>query len=112
MATDEAIESLTNELRALTVRKQQVELELRALREHATEPAPAARRPVAFISGDRVRIINKVIKPSNWLKRWDSNTIEAERRATVTHTVRDQVWIRTDNETKTWRAPNILKRLD
>ncbi len=60
-----------------------------------------------------MRIINNKIKrPANWLARWDERDIENERRATVTHIVRDQVWIITDNGTKTWRAPNNLERND
>ena len=117
MATDDAIEFLTEELRALAVRTHQVEQELRTIRQRRQELRTLRERDVdtpagPYEAGDRVRITNKVIRPSNWLKRWDSNTIEAERRATVTHTVRNQVWIRTDNGTKTWRAPNNLERLD
>ena len=58
-----------------------------------------------------MRIINEVKRPANWLTRWDERDIENERRAMVTHTVRDQVWIVTDNRTKTWRAPNNLERI-
>ena len=99
MATDDAIEHLTEELRALTVRTHQVEQELRTIRQRRqelrtirecdVETPSGPRRPGTYETGDRVRITNKVIRPSNWLKRWDSNTIEAERRATVTHTIRN-----------------------
>jgi hypothetical protein len=49
-------------------------MELHELREHAT--ANDAPRPAhIFVKGDQVRIINKVIRPSNWPKCWDIKTI-------------------------------------
>ena len=107
MATDRAIELLTDELRSLTVRTQQVETELRELRGQVVD---TAQQGPAFARGDRVRITNRVRRQANWTARWDNKAIETERRATVTHRVKDQVWLTTDNGTRTWRAPNNLRR--
>ena len=109
MVEDPNIKSLTNELRALRVRVDQVENQLRELREQEENVATAPPNTL-LTRGDQVRIINKVKRPANWLATWDERDILNERRATVTHTVRDQVWIVTDNGTKTWRAPNNLER--
>lgn len=113
MVEDRSIEILTNELRALKVRVSQVENQLReALQEQQVEEEATIAPPnTPFARGDRVRIINKIKRPANWLARWDERDIENEQRATVTHRVRDQVWIVTDNGTKTWRAPNNLERI-
>ena len=108
MVEDRSIEILTNELRSLKLRVTQVEHQLREIRE---QEEAAAALPHILTRGDRVRITNKVKQPATWLARWDSQDIENERRATVTHRVRDQVWIVTDNGTKTWRAPNNLARI-
>ena len=112
MVEDRNIDSLINELRSLKLRVSQVENQLRERRE---QEEVAVATPVtshdALTRGDRVRIINKIKRPANWLARWDEQDIENERRATVAHLVRDQVWIVTDNGTKTWRAPNNLERI-
>jgi 3-methyladenine DNA glycosylase Mpg len=109
MNTDEAIESLTEELKSLKLRTQSVGAQLRALQERLTETEPRAQNE--FAKSDRVGITNKVIRPANWCKHWDSEDVDNKRRATVTHWVRDQVWILTDDGTKTWRAPNNLEPL-
>ena len=51
MATDWAIELLTDELRSLTVRTQQVETELRELRGQVVD---TAQQGPAFARGNRV----------------------------------------------------------
>ena len=101
MVEDRSIESLTNKLRSLKVRVAQVESQLREIRGQEEEviETPPANTPLT--RGDRRRIMNKVKRPANWLTRWDERDIENERRAMVTHWVRDQVWIITDNGTKT-----------
>ena len=116
MVEDRDIDSLVNELRSLKIRVSQVETELRERRTQevlvATALPTTPTPPQANLTrGDRVRIINKIKRPANWLARWDERDIENERRATVTHRVRDQVWIVTDNGTTSWRAPNNLERI-
>ena len=76
MATDRAIELLTDELRSLTVRTQEVETELRELRGHVVD---TVQQGPAFARGDRVRITNQVRRPANWTARWDDKTIKTER---------------------------------
>lgn len=103
---DSVIDLLTQELLALNLRAKRIEAEILSLRESNVRNAPGI-----FAKDDRVRITNKVRKPANWLKVWNQTTVESERLATVTHQVRDQVWIVTDNGTKTWRAPNNLEHI-
>jgi hypothetical protein len=65
-----------------------------------------AQVPYGFRKGDRVRITNRVRRPATAGVSW---TEERERLATVTRIIPDQVHIRTDNGTKTWRAHNNLE---
>lgn len=115
MVEDQDIDSLVNELRSLKIRVSQVETELRKRRTQevvATALPTTSTQPLGNLTrGDRVRIINKIKQPASWLARWDERDIENKRRATVTHTAKDQVWIVTDNGTKTWRASNNLERI-
>jgi hypothetical protein len=103
------IEALINELKALRLRVTIVESQLRGHREQE-EAANVA--PGVFVRGDRVRITNRIRRPANWSASWHESDIENERRSTVTHRVRDQVWLITDNGTRTWRAPNNLERIE
>jgi len=101
MDNERAITLLTEELRALNLRTQRLEAELHALQQREALQAD-------FVKGDRVYITNRVRRPSSWLKNWTNDTAENEKRATVTHKIRDRVWLVTDNGTKTWRAPHNL----
>jgi hypothetical protein len=105
MANQRAIALLTEELRALNLRTQRLEAELRAIRQREVPD-----EHTNFVKGDRVRITNRVNRPSSWLRPWDTKEIKTERRATVTRSTKDRVWIVTDNGTKTWRAPRNLER--
>ena len=117
---DREIEQLTGELFALTLRTQRITEQLQRLRSERNdettnnernETTNNEQRGGPYQSGDRVQIINKVRRPADWPTDWNQATIEAERRATVTRTVKNQVWIRTDNGTETWRARNNLRPL-
>lgn len=104
MANERAIALLTEELRVLNLRTHRLEVEIRELRQQGV-----LDEHTAFVKGDRVSITNRVSRPSTWSKSWDPITIEAERRATVTRSTHDRVWIVTDNGTKTWRAHKNLE---
>ena len=121
MSEDRTFDLLTQELNSLRIRVGQVEAELREVRGQTTnEETPPARCQTAieetpplrstFVRGDRVRITNRVLRPANFQSAWDSDAVERERNATVTHTTSNQVWFITDNGTKTWRAHNNLTR--
>jgi hypothetical protein len=59
-----------------------------------------------FRRGDRVPIKNKVKKSATAGPTWSESR---ERLATVTRIRADQIHIKTDNGTATWRAPNNLE---
>ena len=60
--------------------------------------------------GDRVRVKNRVRKPATWTSETEW-TEAKERLATVTRVTKEQIHFVTDNGTRTWRAPNNLRRL-
>ena len=109
MVNDTTIELLIAELGALRVRVSLLEAELSNLRAHEEKRTQADEAPAKLSQGDRVRIINAIKRPAIWVKRWGN--IEIERHATVTHTTSRQVWVITNNGTKTWQAHNNVKRL-
>ena len=103
---------LIDELRALRIRQDDIIAELEEVNRAATrhqaanegggpneneeqaEPANGLRR------GDRVR------KPATAGASWSESR---ERLATVTRITPEQIFVTTDNGTKTWRAPNNLR---
>ena len=110
-------DELIDELRALRIRQDDIIAELEEVNRAATrhqaaneggpieneeqaEPANGLRR------GDRVRIKNRVRKPATAGASWSE---PRERLATVTRITPEQIFITTDNGTKTWRAPNNLR---
>lgn len=114
MNGEDTIEALTRQLTSLNLRLSQVEGELQELRTQRTDTneEPARQNTAQQLTrGDRVRILSNIRRPTDWTGRWSDIEIEIERTATVTHTVKDQVWIITDNGTKTWRAAHNLKLL-
>ena len=88
----------------MRIRVNQVENQLREIR--GQEVTTTAALPHTLTRGDRVRITNKIKRPASWTAHWDVRDNVNERKATVTHTVREQVWVITDNGTKTWRSRN------
>ena len=108
---DSSSEALIEELRALRIRVAELE---HANRERDNTPRRAdtsitQRLPIAngLREDDRVRIINKVRKPVTAGSTW---TEAHERLATITSvTEEQQVYVITDNGSKTWRAPNNLR---
>ncbi|KAI2513064.1 hypothetical protein MHU86_1356 [Fragilaria crotonensis] len=120
---DESFEELIEELRELKIREADLTVKIERARLARAERANAATLQSndnhtlpdgtlfftnGFRQGDRVRITNKVRKPATAGPAW---TEAQERSAVVTKVIPDQVHILTDNGTKTWRAPNNLKRV-
>ena len=119
---DRGFEELIEELRELKIREAELTVRIeraklaRAQRTTATAgPDDSNHAPPdgtfftnGFRQGDRVRITNKVRKPATSGPAW---TEAKERLATVTKVIPDQVHILTDNGTRTWRAPNNLRRV-
>lgn len=120
---DRNIEELIEELHELKIREAELTVRIERARLARTERATVGALESSdnshsqlggpfftngFRPGDRVRVTNKVRKPATAGSAW---TEARERLATVTKVIPDQVHILTDNGTKTWRAPNNLKRV-
>ena len=118
MRSDPKIEDLIEELKALRVRETAIIREIEAANElrirrasiNATERREtnnAEAVPNCIRTGDRVRITNKIRRPATATATW---TEQLERIATVTRVTPEQIHIVTDNGTRTWRAPNNLRK--
>jgi hypothetical protein len=116
---DETVDELIEELRSLRIQQAtlidrienaiRIESEQNERNEREQNDDDAGARAVfvfGFRKGDRVRIKNKVKKPAAAGPTWSESR---ERLATVTRIRADQIHIRTDNGTATWRAPNNLE---
>lgn len=109
MDEDNRLENLIEELRTLKIRETEIVAELRRVSNAAPETRvdnEGDKHRVGFAKGDRVRITNKVRKPASAGPTW---TEAKERLATVTSVNTTQVYILTDNGTRTWRGPNNLR---
>jgi hypothetical protein len=62
-----------------------------------------ARGTNVYKEGDRVVITNSITRPLNRAMN------RGDRTAVVTHIVGNRIYIRTSNNTKTWRAPQNLR---
>jgi hypothetical protein len=112
---DTNLAGLIEELRALKIRETEIVAELRRANDARTGTNIQRDTPAAVVAnsnehkrGDRVRITNKVRKPASAGQTW---TEAKERLATVTSVNETQVFILTDNGTRTWRGPNNLRTL-
>ena len=105
MNTD--IEELTKEIRKLRVRVARLESE-RAPPNKET-PLPTVKVDT-LKAGDRVRITNKIRRPTSWPAAipW---TEDKERVGTVTRLTKNQVHFRTDNGRVTWRATHNIRKI-
>ena len=121
MRSDPKIEDLIEELKALRVRGTAIirEIEVanelrihgnagtteRQLSDTREEPATGRTR-----TGDRVRITNKIRRPATATATWTAE--QQERTATVvTRVTAEQIHVvTTDNGTRTWRAPNNVRK--
>jgi hypothetical protein len=113
---DKRIEKLIEELKALKVREAivlaQLEAAVNLTGTGTGRDPPRTTRGIEddLIQGDRVRITNRVRKPATWPRtaEWEERK---ERLGTVTRVTAEQIHIITDNGTRTWRAPQNLKRV-
>jgi hypothetical protein len=101
------INELIAELNALRIQVGRLEAE----RDHgrATTNSPE-NTFIGLKVGDRVCITNRVRKPATWPQeaKWNE---ERERTTTVTSVTAEQVHFVTDNGTRTWCAPNNLRKI-
>jgi hypothetical protein len=104
---DITVEDLIVELNALRIRVAQLEAAQGAVADIGNGNVDDA---VAFRRGDRIRITNRVRRPSNWNTGvvWEE---ERERTATVTRVTPTQIHFVTDNGTRTWRAHRNVRRI-
>lgn len=114
MTEDSSVDDLTQELLTLRIRLATVEAELTRAKQREQHER---NDEWTFAVGERVRITNRVKRPASYLDNWDDDARQRERLATVTNTVvakektPTQVWLVTDNGTRTWRAPKHLVRI-
>jgi len=115
---ERTFEELIEELRELRIRETAVITQLEQVNARARtstlETNTSGSNRTAVIAsglkrGDRVRIRNKVRRPATAGPTWSE---ARERSATVTRVTPDQVYITTDNGTKTWRGPNNLQLIE
>jgi hypothetical protein len=95
---DIAIKNLEKQLKELTLQVKDLKAELQRNNDQTSQPNP----PILFRIGDRIRILNKIKRPSTWnnTQQWDP---AAAKRATVTSITTDRVYFTTDNGISTWR---------
>ena len=117
--SDSKIEDLIEELKALRVRETAIIREIEAANESRIRRASSSTTQSRetndaedvssnrIRTGDRVRITNKIRRPATATATW---TEQLERIATVTRVTPEQIHIVTDNGTRTWRAPNNLRK--
>jgi hypothetical protein len=105
MNTD--IEELTKEIKKLRVRVARLESERAPPKERALPPTVKVD---SLKAGDRVRITNKIRRPTSWPEDipW---TEEKERVGTVTRLTKNQVHFCTDNGRVTWRATQNIRKI-
>jgi hypothetical protein len=108
MDREDEIEQLTAQLRAINIRLARLE-SAAAVRDPERSAGHLAAANT-LKKGDRVKIRNKLKRPSTWDVRikWDQ---QLAQKATVTHFHKEQVHFITDNGVKTWRAVNNVSKL-
>ena len=108
--SSERLKSLIADLQRLRVQEshiiEEIERTERATREDNTNERATTADGTTIEIGSRVRIKNKVRRPASAGPAW---TEAKERVAIVTRFYREQIHIRTENGTNTWRAKNNLE---
>ena len=113
--THGSVDEVTKEIACLRIQLSAAEAKL-AIAKRTTINESLSRADT-YASVDRVRIINRVVRPAQNEGDWNDTARDRERQATVTHVVAakpktpTQVWFLTDNGTTAWRAPNHLERV-
>ena len=105
---DITVEDLIVELNALRIRVAQLEAAQGAAAD--TDNGNLDDAVAFFRRGDRIRITNRVRRPSNW----DTDVVweeDKEKTATVTRVTPNQIHFVTDNGTRTWRAHRNVRRI-
>lgn len=116
MVENHDVDALTKEIARLRIELADTKMELINAQHRKANDKP--RASPEYATGDRVRILNKIVRPAQYNGIWDETARERERQATVTRVVAarpktpTQVWFVTDNDTTTWRAPKHLERLE
>ena len=103
---EDSIKQLEKQLKALTIEVTGLKEELR--RQNNQNNQKSQQNPSILLRvGDRIRILNKVNRPSSWdpTQLWDYS---AARKATVTSTTATRVYFTTDNGISTWRSYNHI----
>jgi TolA-binding protein len=104
---EDAIKQLEKQLKALTIEVTDLKEELR--RQNNQNNQKSQKHPPTLLQvGDRIRILNKVNKPSSWdpTQPWDHS---AAKKATITSTTTTRVYFTTDNGISTWRSHKHIR---
>ena len=103
-----AIQQLEKQVKALTIQVKDLKEELRRQNKKSTQHTTHCTNPIlpppskTFRTGDRIRITNKVKRPTSWddATPWDSSKSAI---ATVTSVTATRVYFTNDNGLATWR---------
>jgi hypothetical protein len=108
------LDELIGKLKVLKIEEASILSQIAELNSNTPRPATrtssSEERVNGIAKGDRVRIKNRVRKPATWTSETEW-TEAKERLATVTRVTLEQIHFVTDNGTRTWRAPNNVRRL-
>ena len=117
MEENHDVDALTKKIARLRIELADTKKELISAQRRKANKEP--RASPEYATGDRVTILNKIVRSAQYNGTWDKTARKRERQATVTHVVAarpktpTQVWFVTDNDTTTcWRALKHLERLE
>ena len=85
MVETPSVDDLTKEIARLRIKLSAAEAKLAVAMRTATGEDSSGTN--VYATGDRVRIINKIVQPAHYKNEWDDVARERERQATVTHIV-------------------------
>lgn len=105
------IQAIIERIKFLDIQEEQGRKEKRKLLEELEKKSgPRQSKAPTLQAGDRVKVLNKVIRPDGAPNTWDK---AAEKLAVVrfANEKSDRVAITTDNGTKTWRLRKNVKKI-